>query len=171
MGWGDKSEEKSSTFVWGKKMEKEGLKNLTRKEQEQLNRRKKNENIEELEKLKKRRLEREAQRAERKFDRISLNGKLKSFFSLPPPGEDEACQQQRAKEAAQFDEWQKQEETFHLEQARLRSKIRINDGNYFFRVVIQKMQLSHYRKSKANRPSRSIHKRPKLGRVDRVANA
>lgn len=95
--------------MWGKKMEKEGLKNLTRKEQEQLNRRKKNENIEELEKLKKRRLEREAQRAER---------------------EDEACQQQRAKEAAQFDEWQKQEETFHLEQARLRSKIRINDGKY-----------------------------------------
>lgn len=71
MGWGDKHEEKSSTFVWGKKMEKEGLKNLTRKEQEQLNRRKKNENIEELEKLKKRRLEREAQRAEREFDRNS----------------------------------------------------------------------------------------------------
>lgn len=37
-------------------------------------------------------------------------------------------QLQRSKEAAQFDEWQKQEETFHLEQARLRSKIRIQDG-------------------------------------------
>lgn len=107
MGWGDKSEDKSSTFVWGKKMEKEGLKNLTRKEQEQMNRRKKLENIDELEKLKKRRLEREAQRAER---------------------EDEMNQLQRSKEAAQFDEWQKQEETFHLEQARLRSKIRIQDG-------------------------------------------
>lgn len=107
MGWGDKSEEKSSTFVWGKKMEKEGLKNLTRKELEQLNRRKKVENVEELDKLKKRRLEREAQRQER---------------------EDEQYQSQRQKEAAQFEEWQKQEETFHLEQARLRSKIRIQDG-------------------------------------------
>jgi hypothetical protein len=107
MGWGDKSEEKSSTFVWGKKMEKEGLKNLSRKELEQLNRRKKMENVEELEKLKKRRLEREAQRQER---------------------EDEQYQVQRSKEAAQFEEWQKQEETFHLEQARLRSKIRIQDG-------------------------------------------
>lgn len=108
MGWGDKDEERtSSTFVWGKKMEKEGLKNLTRKELEQLNKKKKLENIDELEKLKKRRLEREAQRAER---------------------EDEMYQQQRAKEAAQFHEWEKQEENFHLEQARLRSKIRIQDG-------------------------------------------
>ncbi|CRK95467.1 CLUMA_CG008936, isoform A [Clunio marinus] len=107
MGWGDKTEDRSSTFVWGKKMEKEGLKNLTRKELEQLNRRKKQENVEELEKLKKRRLEREAQRQER---------------------EDEMYQVQRSKEAAQFEEWQKQEETFHLEQARLRSKIRIQDG-------------------------------------------
>lgn len=107
MGWGDKSEDKSSTFVWGKKMEKEGLKNLTRKELEQLNRRKKLENVEELDKLKKRRLEREAQRQER---------------------EDEQYQAQRAKEAAQFEEWQQHEEVFHLEQARLRSKIRIQDG-------------------------------------------
>lgn len=106
MGWDDKMEEKKS-FVWGKKMEKEGLKNLSRKEQEQLNRRKKLENIDELQKLKKRRLEREAQREER---------------------EKEQCDQQRSKEAAQFAEWQKQEETFHLEQARLRSKIRIQDG-------------------------------------------
>lgn len=88
-------------------MEKEGLKNLTRKELENLNRRKKQENIEELEKLKKRRLEREAQRQER---------------------EDEMNEAQRSKENAQFEQWQKQEETFHLEQARLRSKIRIQDG-------------------------------------------
>lgn len=107
MGWGDKPEEKSSTFVWGKKLEKEGLKSLTRKELELLNRRKKQENVEELEKLKKRRLEREAQRQER---------------------EDEMYQMQRTKEATQFEEWQKQEENFHLEQARLRSKIRIQDG-------------------------------------------
>jgi hypothetical protein len=50
MGYDDKMDEKKS-FVWGKKMEKEGLKNLSRKEQEQLNRRKKQENIEELQKL------------------------------------------------------------------------------------------------------------------------
>jgi hypothetical protein len=74
---------------------------------ELLNKRKKQENLEELEKLKKRRLEREAQRQEREQEMVDM---------------------QRAKEAAQFDEWQKQEETFHLEQARLRSKIRIQDG-------------------------------------------
>lgn len=108
MGWGDEQKpSSSSTFVWGKKLEKEGLKNLSKKELELLNKRKKHENIEELEKLKKRRLEREAQRQEREQEMIDM---------------------QRQKEAAQFDEWQKQEETFHLEQARLRSKIRIQDG-------------------------------------------
>lgn len=108
MGWGDEEKpSSSSTFVWAKKLEKQGLKNLTRKEVENLNKRKKQENLEELEKLKKRRLEREAQRVER---------------------EKEMYEMQRAKEAAQFDEWQKQEETFHLEQARLRSKLRIQDG-------------------------------------------
>lgn len=35
---------------------------------------------------------------------------------------------QRSKEAAQFEEWERQEDQFHLEQARLRSKIRIQDG-------------------------------------------
>lgn len=107
MGWGDKMEEGSSTFVWSKKLEKEGLKNLSRKEVEHLNKIKKQENLEELEKLKKRRHERELIRQER---------------------ENEMYQQQRSKEAAQFDEWQRQEENFHLEQARLRSKIRIQDG-------------------------------------------
>lgn len=42
--------------------------------------------------------------------------------------EEEQYLEQRTKEATQFDEWQKQEEKFHLEQAKLRSKIRINDG-------------------------------------------
>lgn len=108
MGWGDDDKSSSSsTFVWGKKLEKEGLKNLSRKELELLNKRKKQENLEELEKLKKRRLEREAQRQEREQEMVNM---------------------QRQKEAAQFDEWQKQEENFHLEQARLRSKIRIQDG-------------------------------------------
>jgi hypothetical protein len=35
---------------------------------------------------------------------------------------------QRQKEAAQFEEWERQEDQFHLEQARLRSRIRIQDG-------------------------------------------
>ncbi|KAH7960147.1 hypothetical protein HPB49_017411 [Dermacentor silvarum] len=35
---------------------------------------------------------------------------------------------QRDKEAAQFQEWEKQEDNFHLQQAILRSKIRIEDG-------------------------------------------
>lgn len=35
---------------------------------------------------------------------------------------------QRSKEAAQFEEWERQEDRFHLEQARLRSCIRIQDG-------------------------------------------
>lgn len=35
---------------------------------------------------------------------------------------------QRSKEAAQFEEWERQEDNFHLDQARLRSHIRIQDG-------------------------------------------
>lgn len=106
MGWGD-NEESKGTFVWGKKLEKQGIKNLPKKELERINRRKQQENMEELEKIKKRRVEIERQKAER---------------------EEETYQQQRMKEATQFDEWQRQEEKFHLEQAKLRSKIRINDG-------------------------------------------
>jgi len=34
----------------------------------------------------------------------------------------------REQDATRFKQWSKQEETFHLEQARLRSKIRIKDG-------------------------------------------
>jgi Conserved mid region of cactin. len=57
--------------------------------------------------VKKRRQEREAERAER---------------------EEEMALTQRGKEAAQFEEWQRQEDQFHLEQARLRSTIRIQEG-------------------------------------------
>lgn len=58
-------------------------------------------------KVKKRRLERELERQQR---------------------EEELQMQQRNKEAAQFEEWERQEDQFHLEQARLRSHIRIQDG-------------------------------------------
>lgn len=97
----------TSTFVWSKKLEKEGLKNVPPEAVEVLNRKKQLENKAELEKVKKRRQEREAERLKREEEMIML---------------------QRSREAAQFEEWERQEDQFHLEQARLRSKIRIQDG-------------------------------------------
>lgn len=97
----------TSTFHWGKKLEVEGLSKLSSKTVEVLSLQKQLENRRELEKVKKRRQERELERQAR---------------------EEDAMQQQRAKEAVQFREWQRQEDQFHLEQARLRSEIRIRDG-------------------------------------------
>ncbi|KAF7271973.1 hypothetical protein GWI33_015209 [Rhynchophorus ferrugineus] len=96
-----------SSFVWTKKLAKEGLTNASHEELEARNRFKQEENRRELEKVKKRRLERELERQRR---------------------EDENQLLQRSKEAAQFEEWERQEDQFHLEQARLRSHIRIQDG-------------------------------------------
>lgn len=95
------------TFKWEKKFEREGLKNAPEEELERRNRLKLEENRRELEKVKQRRLEREREQEER---------------------EDELTRIQRDKEAAQFQEWEKQEDIFHLQQAKLRSKIRIEDG-------------------------------------------
>lgn len=61
-------------------------------------------NRDELEKVKARRQEREAEKTAR---------------------EEETASMQRSKEADQFREWQKSEDQFHLEQAKLRSAIRI----------------------------------------------
>lgn len=61
----------------------------------------------ELEKLKRRRIEREREKAEREHEREFL---------------------QREKEAEYYKEWEHHEDAFHLEQVRLRSKIRIQDG-------------------------------------------
>ncbi|XP_013097556.2 splicing factor Cactin [Stomoxys calcitrans] len=97
----------TSTFVWNKKLQKQGLKDAPMQTVEAINRQKQMENKIELEKVKKRRLEREKEKQER---------------------EEEMVLQQREKEAAQFHEWEKQEDQFHLEQARLRSEIRIQDG-------------------------------------------
>lgn len=97
----------TSTFVWNKKLEKKGLKGMSNEELEIINRQKQMENKMELEKVKKRRQEREVERLQR---------------------EDEMTLLQRSREAAQFEEWERQEDKFHLEQARLRSKIRIQDG-------------------------------------------
>lgn len=96
-----------STFVWSKKLDKEGLTGVSREELEVRNRQKQEENRRELEKVKKRRQERELERQQR---------------------DEEMALMQRSKEAAQFQEWERQEDQFHLEQARLRSCIRIQDG-------------------------------------------
>ncbi|KAK5648550.1 hypothetical protein RI129_003442 [Pyrocoelia pectoralis] len=96
-----------STFVWTKKLAKEGLVGVSSEELETRNKYKQDENKRELEKVKKRRLEREQERQNR---------------------EEEMQRLQRSKEAAQFEEWERHEDKFHLEQARLRSHIRIQDG-------------------------------------------
>ncbi|XP_045465411.1 cactin [Harmonia axyridis] len=96
-----------STFVWKKKLNKEGLVGITKEELEMRNKFKQGENRRELEKVKKRRMERDLERQRK---------------------EEEALIAQRNKEATQFEEWERQEDTFHLEQARLRSHIRIQDG-------------------------------------------
>lgn len=68
--------------------------------------------------MKQRRLEREAERAAR---------------------EAEAAAAARAREAAQFSSWARHEDEFHLQQARLRSQIRIRDGRgqhlLFFKII------------------------------------
>ncbi|XP_067638248.1 splicing factor Cactin isoform X2 [Eurosta solidaginis] len=97
----------TSTFVWSKKLEKEGLQNVTTETVDIISRQKLLENRLELEKVKKRRMERELEKQVR---------------------EEQSILQQRVKEAAQFQEWELQEDQFHLEQARLRSVIRIQDG-------------------------------------------
>ncbi len=51
---------------------------------------------------------------------------------------------QRQKEAAQFQEWGKQEDVFHLEQSRLRSKIRITDGRGKFYCFINEYLKKKY---------------------------
>ncbi|XP_053950949.1 splicing factor Cactin [Anastrepha ludens] len=97
----------TSTFVWAKKLEKEGIRDVSTETVDILSRQKLLENRLELEKVKKRRMERELEKQAR---------------------EEQSILQQRVKEAAQFQEWELQEDQFHLEQARLRSIIRIQDG-------------------------------------------
>ena len=68
---------------------------------------KQEEQRQELEKVKQRRLEREREREERE-----------SALEL----------EERQRENDKFSKWRKDEDEFHLQQARLRSKIRIDDG-------------------------------------------
>ncbi|XP_005098322.1 cactin [Aplysia californica] len=95
------------TFVWTKKLEKEGKKDMSAEQIQTMHRSKMVQNKAELEKVKKRRLEREKEWEEREKEREML---------------------QREKEADYFKEWEKQEDGFHLNQAKLRSEIRIKDG-------------------------------------------
>ncbi|CAH1253369.1 CACTIN [Branchiostoma lanceolatum] len=95
------------TFVWSKKHEKEGTAHLLKEEQERIQKRKQLEMKNELVKVKQARLERERERQQR---------------------EEEMEAMQRAKEAEYYKEWEQQEDNFHLHQAKLRSKIRIQDG-------------------------------------------
>ncbi|KAL3867399.1 hypothetical protein ACJMK2_044604 [Sinanodonta woodiana] len=95
------------TFLWSKKMDKEGNRSLSKEEIQQLQKQKMEENRRELEKVKKRRLEREKEMEERQSEREQM---------------------QREKEAEYYREWEKQEDSFHLQQAKLRSQIRVQDG-------------------------------------------
>lgn len=95
------------TFVWGKKYEKLGVKEINLEDVERENRMKLEETKRELEKVKQRRLEREKEREEH---------------------QEEMNRSQREKEMVQFKEWEKQEDGFHLRQAKLRSKLRIKEG-------------------------------------------
>ena len=94
-------------FVWKKKLVKEGKAEMSKEEIERELRQKQLANREELEKVKKRRQEREAEKTARDEEMAIL---------------------QRQKEAEQFQEWGNNEDQFHLEQAKLRSLIRIQDG-------------------------------------------
>ncbi|XP_072166596.1 splicing factor Cactin-like [Diadema setosum] len=95
------------TFVWQKKNEKLGIGDVDPDSMKRMVKRKQIENRLELQKVKQRRIEREKEREQRDKELEEL---------------------QRAREAEYFKEWERQEDTFHINQAKLRSKVRIKDG-------------------------------------------
>ncbi|XP_058393547.1 splicing factor Cactin [Diceros bicornis minor] len=95
------------TFIWSKALEKKGISHLEEKELKERNKRIQEDNRLELQKVKQLRLEREREKAMREQELEML---------------------QREKEAEHFKTWEEQEDNFHLQQAKLRSKIRIRDG-------------------------------------------
>ena len=97
----------SETFVWHKKIDNKGLAHLDSAQLQSLQAQKMEENRRELENVRRRRLEREREKEEREKELEML---------------------QREKEAEYFKCWGQQVVTFHLEQAKLRSRIRIADG-------------------------------------------
>ena len=94
-------------FRWSQKLKQEGLDKVDERELQRIERAKQVEQRQELEKVKQRRLEREREREERE-----------TLLEL----------EERKRENDKFMKWQKDEDDFHLQQARLRSKIRIDDG-------------------------------------------
>lgn len=95
------------TFKWQKALVKKGIGHLSEKDLKERNKRIQEENRRELQKVKQLRLEREREKAMRETELEML---------------------QREKEAEHFKTWAEQEDNFHLQQAKLRSKIRIRDG-------------------------------------------
>jgi len=95
------------TFVWAKKHESGSSSRAKELQIHRVQSSKQEETRNELEKVKKRRLEREKEREEREKEMELI---------------------QREKESEYYKEWEKQEDRFHLEQALLRSKIRIQNG-------------------------------------------
>ncbi|NXB69798.1 CATIN protein, partial [Donacobius atricapilla] len=95
------------TFIWSKALEKKGISHLDEKDLKERNKRILEDNRLELQKVKQLRLEREREKAMREQELEML---------------------QREKEAEHFKTWEEQEDNFHLQQAKLRSKIRIRDG-------------------------------------------
>ncbi|VDN97525.1 unnamed protein product [Rodentolepis nana] len=94
-------------FVWRHKIDNRGLSHLDSAQLQILQAKKIEETRRELENVRRRRLEREREKEEREKEMEML---------------------QREKEAEYYKSWGQQEDTFHLEQAKLRSRIRIADG-------------------------------------------
>ncbi|XP_028284094.1 cactin-like [Parambassis ranga] len=95
------------SFIWQKALDKKGIGHFGEKELKDRNKLIQEENRRELQKVKQLRLEREREKAMRETELEML---------------------QREKEAEHFKTWAEQEDNFHLQQAKLRSKIRIRDG-------------------------------------------
>ncbi|KAM4550994.1 splicing factor Cactin [Odontesthes bonariensis] len=95
------------SFKWQKALDKKGIGHLGEKDLKERNKRIQEDNRRELQKVKQLRLEREREKAMRETELEML---------------------QREKEAEHFKTWAEQEDNFHLQQAKLRSKIRIRDG-------------------------------------------
>eukprot|EP01135_Chromosphaera_perkinsii_P009023 Nk52_evm41s1569 gene=Nk52_evmTU41s1569 len=104
----EQGETSQSGFTWKKKMDAQRRKGgLSKAEIRRLEDERKRENELELEKVKKRKREREIERElqQQENDRIA-----------------------REREMAKLENWEEKEEQFHLEQARLRSKLRMEQG-------------------------------------------
>ncbi|XP_028636395.1 cactin-like [Grammomys surdaster] len=95
------------TFIWRKALEKKDISHLGEKQLKERTKRIQEESRLELQKVKRLRQEREREKALREHELEWL---------------------QREKEAEHFRTWEEQEHSFHLRQAKLRSKIRIRDG-------------------------------------------